>query len=372
MVWTGMRKLFLTFLLILGASAGSAAAQDLLPAAFSRWNASEAAQKTRPDALEQLAGADAGIYREYGLVEAERRAYSFGAATLKVTLYRMRDSTAGYGIYSFLRSDEMSAANLTKYSAISHQHVLVLIGNLLLDVTGGEVRPYAGDLKALAALLAPQAARAPYPTLGQHLPTRGLVADSQRYFVGPQALNRALPLGKGDWLGFADGAEAELARYRINGQEATLLLASYPTPQVAANKFEELARWLPMSTDAQPGDGRSTLFARRTSSLLAIVAQNPSRALADSLLQEIHYESQVTWNEPSHKLTDPSIDQILVGTIVGTGVILMFALVAGIGFGGVRLVVKYFFPGRVFDRDTQVEILQLGLTSKPIEAKDFY
>jgi hypothetical protein len=61
-----------------------------------------------------------------------------------------------------------------------------------------------------------------------------------------------------------------------------------------------------------------------------------------------------------------------VGTIVGTGVILMFALVAGIGFGGVRLVVKYFFPGRVFDRDTHVEILQLGLTSKPIEAKDFY
>ncbi len=367
-----MRRVFFSLLLVFAAVALPAAGQDLLPSSFSGWNASEAAVKVRPDALEQLAGPDAAIFRECGTLAAERRAYTRGSETLLATIYRMRDPTAAYGIYTFLEADQMAPANLTKYSSFSRQRALLLVGNLLVDVTAGEIRPLAGDLKMLVADLTPQADKSPYPTLGRHLPARGLIARSERYLPGPQALNRLLPLGNGDWLGFAEGAEAELARYRINGQDATLLLASYPTPQVAARKLEELAHWLPLNSNEERNDSRPALFARRSSSLVAIVAQTSSRAVADSLLQQIHYESQVTWNEPSFELTQPTIGQILVGTITGTGVILLFALVAGIGFGGVRIVVKYFLPGKVFDRDAQVEIIQLGLSSKPIEAKDFY
>ena len=103
-----------------------------------------------------------------------------------------------------------------------------------------------------------------------------------------------------------------------------------------------------------------------------LVAYTKSRALATALLDQVHYETQVTWNEPRFRLTNPNIGQVIIGTIIGTGVILLFALVAGIAFGGVRLVVKHFFPGKVFDRAPHVDIIQLGLTSKPIEAKDFY
>ena len=45
---------------------------------------------------------------------------------------------------------------------------------------------------------------------------------------------------------------------------------------------------------------------------------------------------------------------------------------AGLGFGGFRLFIKYLLPGKVFDRSDDIEILQLGLASKPIQAKDFY
>jgi hypothetical protein len=51
---------------------------------------------------------------------------------------------------------------------------------------------------------------------------------------------------------------------------------------------------------------------------------------------------------------------------------MMLAIAAGIGFGGFRLLVKIFLPNKVFDRDKQIEILQLGISSKPIKAKDFY
>jgi hypothetical protein len=50
----------------------------------------------------------------------------------------------------------------------------------------------------------------------------------------------------------------------------------------------------------------------------------------------------------------------------------MFAIAAGIGFGGIRVLVKIFLPNKIFDREKQIEILQLGIASKPIKAKDFY
>ena len=52
--------------------------------------------------------------------------------------------------------------------------------------------------------------------------------------------------------------------------------------------------------------------------------------------------------------------------------IMVFAVAAGIGFGGIRILVKIFLPNKIFDREKQIEILQLGISSKPIKAKDFY
>jgi hypothetical protein len=48
------------------------------------------------------------------------------------------------------------------------------------------------------------------------------------------------------------------------------------------------------------------------------------------------------------------------------------AVVLGIAFGGVRVVTKIFFPGKVFDRPERLEILQLGLSGKKIDPSDFY
>jgi len=368
-----MRRFLPIALLILAAIALPAAAQDFLPSSFSNWSSPSVASTVRPEGLEQLAGGDADVLREYGAVYGERRAYVRGAETLTVTLYRMHDPTGAYGAYTYLLTDQMSAANLTAHSSLSRRRALVTSGNFVMDVTATDVPAVAADLKALAAQLALRADKSPYPTLAQYLPARGLVANSQRYVLGPVALARLLPLGNGDWIGFADGAEVQLARYRVNGQEATLLLAAFPTPQGAAHKLEELGRWFALNPEREPpGDARNAIFARRKGSLLMLVAYTKSRSLANSLLDQVRYQTQVTWNEPKFSITDPNMGQVIIGTILGTGVILLFALVAGIGFGGVRLVVKYFFPGKVFDRAAHVEILQLGLSSKPIEAKDFY
>ena len=55
-----------------------------------------------------------------------------------------------------------------------------------------------------------------------------------------------------------------------------------------------------------------------------------------------------------------------------TGAIMLLVLAASLGFGGFRLLAKFLAPGKIFDRTADVEILQLGINSKPVEVKDFY
>jgi hypothetical protein len=106
--------------------------------------------------------------------------------------------------------------------------------------------------------------------------------------------------------------------------------------------------------------------------MLEIVMGASTQAEAGSLLGQIESGTQVTWNEPTFQFKEPSIEMMIVGSIIGTGVICGFTLIAGLAFGGVRLVVKRAFPNKVFDRSSQIQVLQLGLSSKPINAEDFY
>ena len=97
-----------------------------------------------------------------------------------------------------------------------------------------------------------------------------------------------------------------------------------------------------------------------------------STEYAKNLREAANYETQVTWNEASQAATDPPITSTLVKIIMGTGVFMVVAVVLGIAFGGVRVVTKRFFPGKVFDRPNQMEVLQLGLSGKRIDPSDFY
>lgn len=365
-----MRKEFVAAFLA-ACLATPAAAQDLLPQSFAGWSSASIARYA-PGFLEQLAGQDAAVLREYGVESAERRSYSRQAVILDVTLYRMRDPSAAFGAYTYLHTPEMDAGNFTELCTVSPERALALLGDLLLVISGRNPAGASEDLRYLTAQLANSADSAPYPTLGKIVPTGSLVKNSFRYVIGPVALAKLVPLGRGDWIGFGVGTEVGIARYLHGGQQLTLVLASYPTPQMAARKMEDFERWFHLEGSEDQTRGESQVYARRVRSVVVLVTNSPSPQVAEALLQQINYEISLTWNEPGFKATDPDFAVVIVGIIVGTGILMAFALISGVAFGIVRIVVKYFFPGKVFDRPEQTEITQLGLTSKPIRAKDFY
>jgi hypothetical protein len=79
------------------------------------------------------------------------------------------------------------------------------------------------------------------------------------------------------------------------------------------------------------------------------------------LLASVSYDADVTWNENTHFDRKNNVANLLVNVIFLIAIILGFSLVVGIAFGGIRLVMKRLYPGRVFDRPEDVELIQLGL-----------
>ena len=353
-------------LLIVTASSAraQAASQSLLPQSFAGWTQSSSASFSPTGKLANAAS-------EYGLASATRATYAHGANQIDLTLYRMKDPSGAYGEFTFLRTPDMLPANLTGFSAMSRDHALVLIGNLVIDIHGRDLPKFDANLKSLASAVAPHAEEGALPTLMNELPQKGLVPRTEHYILGPDVLNQFFPVAMGDSLGFSNGAEAEVANYQADGRDMSLLIVDYPTPQSASSHLKALQQHFNINGSKQ-NSGLPPLYEKRTLTSLVFVAGAKTEKEASALLGHLDSGEVLTWNSPTFSLTQPNIGTVVVGTIIGTGLICMFALISGLAFGGVRLVVKRALPDKVFDRSQSLEILQLGLSSKPIKSEDFY
>jgi hypothetical protein len=353
------------------AAALPAFAQSSLPNTFARWTAGARSDIVRPPASSPpSADVDLDALEEYGFLAGQTATYTRGGDSLQVSVYRMKDPSAAYGEYSYLRTPEMPRADLAEHSSMTRDRALILTGNLVLEIRGNDLSRFRSDIAALVESVSRHAEPGLYPTLWQRLPATGIVERTDHYVLGPIVLSKLFASREGDWIGFSQGAEAELAHYRYKSRELTLLIVDYPTPQTAQKKLSELEQ--KGIVNASAAAGAKPLFARRSLTLVAIVSGTESQTEAEILLNQVHSGTEVTWNEPSFSFTEPGIATMIVGAIMGTGIICAFALIAGLAFGGFRLAIKRLLPGRVFDRTSQMQILQLGLSTKPINAEDFY
>jgi hypothetical protein len=166
--------------------------------------------------------------------------------------------------------------------------------------------------------------------------------------------------------GFSSNAEAMFAHYRAGKDEAVLLLIDYPTPQLAEQHLRHLEQAL------SPTAKQAGTSLERKGSLLSLVLRPSSAAYGNTLRSALKYETEVTWNEPHQTVTDPPLLSTIAKIFIATFVFMVIAVVLGAAFGGVRVLMKIFFPGKVFDRPEQMDVLQLGLSGKRIDSRDFY
>ncbi len=327
-----------------------------LPEALNGWKGEEA-QSISAAQLDGVAGPDAGLLREYGFVGAERREYVRQQSRLTVTLWKMQDTTGSFGLFTYYRQAGMTSRAGQDLLAVGPDLLLLQRGPYLLEARGGAL---SLEDSALLASYVPtvRGREGLLPPLPSYFPEEGLVPLSQKFLLGPLAFERVEHRLRSSVIGFEAGAEAALGQYRFGGSAAELLLINYPTPQFAASKLRNLQQ-LPELQDT----GKGKIAFDRKGSLIAFVLDAPSPAAAQELIDNIRYGTNVTWNEyvPPRR---ENVGSIMIAIFSLAGFLLLFSFVAGLAFGGVRVMVKRFIPVPIFDRPEQMEIIKLNLSNR--------
>ena len=344
------------------ALAGLAAAQQgpgLLPAEFAGWRKSVPSRvSTDPAAAEP---AHPALLREFSFTDFEAASFTRSDRTLQVRAARFADATGAFGAFSFYQQPQMQAESIGDQALSIGSRVLFYRGHVLVDVKLDRVTAMsAADLRQLAAALpqpAPSASRP--PGLPSYLPAEAREPSSSRYVLGPEGLGAVGAPLPAEVLDFSRNPEIALATYRTGQGSATLMVIAYPTPQIAAERLRAVAAYRPPPVPGAPETGLA-FMAKRTGPLVAVVAGEVSPEEAKALLSQVNYDADVTWNERTNSPRD-NIGNLIIAVFTLIGVLLLFALVIGIFFGGVRILAKRLFPDRVFDRAENVEIIQLNL-----------
>ena len=109
------------------------------------------------------------------------------------------------------------------------------------------------------------------------------------------------------------------------------------------------------------------LYDKRTGPIIAIAAGPLSQSEAKALLASVSYEADVTWNENTTVTKKDNLANLLVNIILLCGILIGFALIAGVAFGGLRIILRKFSRQNFRDTD-EVEFISLHLGEGRSEA----
>jgi len=320
------------------------------------WKASGESETFNESNLDHFDVKLASILRIYGTEGVTAQAWQSPAGQIRATLFQLSDASAAYGFFTNRRRTEGASSSSFSAGAESFEsrgayyfwqskYVVRLTGERASVVTASETltRNILG--------------RSQRPAISNRLPTSNLIPGSEEYILAASNIEKAEGIEPSE-LGFDSSAEAASADYRINGKSVRLLLMLYPTQQLAKKYADQLNTTSPHLAESR----------KRIGPLLAIAYNTSDSSAIQTLLDQVHYASKVTWNEPQPGL---GLGPIIVTVFTFIGLLLAACVFVGFGLGGARVLMKSFYPNRVFDRPEDVEFIQLkldqGLTRKDLD-----
>ena len=346
-------------------AADSPAPAGVLPAQFGGWQLSGSANRSADAAAAD--SANAAVLKEYGFQRFEKADYTRDdGRKLSIKAAVFDDASGAYGAFTYYQTPVMLEEKIGDLAGSLNNRVLFFQGNVLVDALFDKLSAMsAAELRELAGTLAkPLGSAGKLPPLRSYLPNRDYEKNTTKYILGPVALGRIGAPLPASTVEFKSGAEVALANYAVAAGDATLMLIEYPTPQIAIEKMKQIEASHQESAQ-QPGVASivdvGPYSAKRTGPIVVIAAGPLSRSEARALLGSVSYEADVTWNENTYLTKRDNLANLLFNVIVLCGILIGLALVVGVGFGGVRILAKRLFPGRVFDRPEETEIISLHL-----------
>src|SRR3989475_8358885 len=254
-------------------------AAPLLPKQFGGWQMAGSAQTSKDPT--QADSVNSALLKEYGFSDLATATYTRDdGRKVRLKAARFGDTSGAYGAFTFYKMPQMLTEKIGDQGAALNERVLFYRGNILVDAVFDKLTAMsAAELRELAGLLPlPPGNTRNLPGLPAYLPHPGYVKNTAKYVVGPVGLEKVsapLPVRLVD---FSAGAEVVLGKYDTSGGEATLMLISYPTPQIAAEHLRGIEAARQPSAQQQPGSPTVAdavpFYAKRTGPIL-VVASGP-------------------------------------------------------------------------------------------------
>ena len=338
---------------------------SVLPDQFAGWRIKGTI--TRSDDPGVADAVNAPVLKEYGFVRLEKAAYTRDdGRNVAIRAAVFEDASGAYGAFTYYNSPDMGEENIGGQGAFLNNRVLFYQGNVLIDAVFDRMSVMsAAQLRQLAGLI-PQMSdnKGKPPLLPGYLPKKDFEKNTTKYVLGPVALNRiGAPLAS-SVVDFKSGAEVVIGKYAAAGGDATLMLVEYPTTQIAADKLRQIDASHQV-TQQQPGVASivdvGPFFDTRSGPILVIAAGPLSTTEARSLMSSVSYEADVTWNENTYVTKKDNLANFLFNAIILCGIVVGLALVAGVAFGGLRILIRRLFPDSFFDRSEAMEFISLHL-----------
>jgi hypothetical protein len=264
--------------------------------------------------------AEEPLWQEYGFQQGETATYQGEDQKFTVTAWRLQDATGALGAFDWQRPADALPSALAELAADTKDGVLVVHNNYLLAFAGH--KPTNEEMVALAAGLK-SVDTSPLPSLPGFLPAANLVANSQRYVLGPAGLAKFAPQISPSTAGFHQSAEAQVARFKTAAGEMTLALFEYPNEQIARQRLADFNK-------------TPSVMAKRTGPLVAAVLAPANNDAAESLLAQVRYKANLTLDEyvPTHR---DNVAHLVLEAFQLVGILLAFCAVSGLAFGGWRV-----------------------------------
>jgi len=271
---------------------------------------------------------DRDLFEEYGLEATEQADYTApDKKRFTATAWRTHDSTGAMALFESRRPPGATVANFAPLSVRTSDGVIFAYGNYVLQFTGGQPAP--DDLPAFYDRL-PRLERSPLPALLRYLPADGLAPNSERYLLGPVSLQRYEPAIPPSVAAFHLGSEGQLGKYKTSKGLLTFTIFNYPTPTMARDQAEAFRKI--------PG-----AMVKRTGPLVAVTVAPPDPDAAERLLAKVNYQANLTENQKVPVNEVKGFASALLSMVVLAGIVLCMCIVAGISFGGFRILARKYW-----------------------------
>ena len=351
--------LSITFCGILASSAAMGGAQHTTIvnlASLPKWQVQKSQNVSLNDVRQW--GVQPSVDIEYGVTKVEIRTYGQENQNLQAVVEKAPDPSSAYGLLTFYQNESMKPEKGMKLTVVGPKQALMARGTFFVRVMRPSQMSDQDFRSALIAIAGAAPSANALALLPPSLPPQGIIPGSEKYVLGPVALQRAVPSIPADLVGFQQGAELQAAEYRHEGQPVTLIFISYPTSPIARARYAAMEQSLGVNRKS----GAGAIYGKLQRSYVLLVQGAGSKEVASNVMGRLRIEQQVSWDQaPPGKPVSVQMAHLILGNIMLVLLLVGLAVLAGVLLFVSRIIAARWFPHSDWARGYEDSIIRLNL-----------